>query len=126
MHLPATVHGSFQGTAQAFKASQSNAPPAGAAALMAVYVVLGILYESHIHPVTILSTFPRQAWARCWPCCCAVRTDVISFIGIILLIGIVKKNAILMIDFALEAERRRAGPPRRPSTRPACCASGRS
>ena len=107
MRLPASIRGSFQGTAQAFQASLSSEPILIVAALLAVYIVLGVLYESLIHPVTILSTLP-SAGVGALLALLAFRTElsVIALIGIILLIGIVKKNAILMIDFAIEAERK--------------------
>jgi multidrug efflux pump len=107
IHLPASIRGSFMGTAQAFQASLANEPVLIAAALLAVYIVLGVLYESLIHPITILSTLP-SAGVGALLALLAFKTDlsVIALIGIILLIGIVKKNAILMIDFALEVERR--------------------
>jgi multidrug efflux pump len=106
LRLPGSIRGSFQGTAQAFQASLANEPILIAAALLAVYIVLGILYESLIHPLTILSTLP-SAGVGALLALLATGNDlsVIALIGIILLIGIVKKNAILMIDFALEAER---------------------
>jgi multidrug efflux pump len=105
--LPATIRGSFQGTAQAFQASLANEPFLIAAALAAVYIVLGILYESYIHPITILSTLPSAGVGALLALLfCRTELSVIALIGIILLIGIVKKNAIMMIDFALEAERR--------------------
>ncbi len=104
--LPTDVLGSFQGTAQVFKASLSSMPVLLGAALIAVYIVLGILYESLIHPITILSTLPSAGLgALIALMICGDDLSMVSFIGIILLIGIVKKNAILMIDFALEAER---------------------
>ena len=104
--LPATIHGSFQGTAQAFQASLASEPLLIAAALVTVYIVLGVLYESTIHPVTILSTLPSAGvGALLALLICRTDLSVIALIGIILLIGIVKKNAIMMIDFALEAER---------------------
>jgi multidrug efflux pump len=107
MRLPGSIRGSFQGTAQAFQASLANEPILIAAALIAVYIVLGILYESLVHPVTILSTLP-SAGVGALLALLVTKNDlsVIALIGIILLIGIVKKNAILMIDFAIEAERR--------------------
>jgi multidrug efflux pump subunit AcrB len=107
MRVPGSIRGSFQGTAQAFQASLANEPILIAAALLAVYIVLGILYESLVHPVTILSTLP-SAGVGALLALLVTRNDlsVIALIGIILLIGIVKKNAILMIDFAIEAERR--------------------
>ena len=110
--MPAGIHGSFQGTAQAFQASLANEPILIAAALVAVYIVLGILYESLIHPLTILSTLPSAGvGALLALLICRTELSVIALIGIILLIGIVKKNAILMIDFALEAERREGKTP---------------
>jgi len=107
IRLPGTIRGTYMGTAQAFKASLANQPLLLAAALLAVYIVLGVLYESLIHPLTILSTLP-SAGVGALVALLAFRTElsVIAFIGIILLIGIVKKNAILMIDFAIEVERR--------------------
>jgi multidrug efflux pump len=104
--LPATIHTGFAGTAQAYQESLGNQPLLIAAALVAVYLVLGVLYESVVHPVTILSTLP-SAGVGALLALLLTRTDltVIAIIGIILLIGIVKKNAIMMIDFALAAER---------------------
>jgi multidrug efflux pump len=106
LRLPASIRGSFQGTAQAFQSSLANENLLILAALLAVYIVLGILYESLIHPVTILSTLP-SAGVGALLALLLFRTElsVIALIGIILLIGIVKKNAILMIDFAIDAER---------------------
>src|ERR1700722_2118840 len=106
MHMPASVQAAFQGTAQAFQASLANEPVLIAAALITVYLVLGILYESYIHPLTILSTLP-SAGVGALLALILFRQDfsVIALIGIVLLIGIVKKNAIMMIDFALAAER---------------------
>ncbi len=105
--LPAGIQGNFQGTAQAFQSSLKGEPLLILAALGAVYIVLGILYESYIHPVTILSTLPSAGvGALLALLICGVELSVIALIGIILLIGIVKKNAIMMIDFALEAERK--------------------
>ena len=105
-HFPVSVNTAFQGTAAAFVASLSNEPILILAALITVYIVLGVLYESYIHPVTILSTLP-SAGVGAILALLLFRIDlsVIALIGIILLIGIVKKNAIMMIDFALEAER---------------------
>ncbi|HSY24869.1 MAG TPA: multidrug efflux RND transporter permease subunit [Polyangiaceae bacterium] len=104
--VPSSVHSDFAGTAQAFNASLASEPVLILAALITVYIVLGILYESYIHPITILSTLP-SAGVGAFLALMVCRTDfsVIALIGIILLIGIVKKNAIMMIDFALEAER---------------------
>ncbi len=107
--VPSSIHGSFQGTAQAFQSSLSNQPLLILAALVAVYLVLGILYESLIHPLTIISTLP-SAGGGAILALLVTGTDftIIALIGVILLIGIVKKNAILMIDFAI-SERRRSG-----------------
>jgi hydrophobe/amphiphile efflux-1 (HAE1) family protein len=106
LHLPPTVDGSFQGTAQAFQASLSSTPLLVAAAILVMYIVLGMLYESYIHPITILSALP-SAGVGALLALILLHYDlsVIALIGIILLIGIVKKNAIMMIDFALQAER---------------------
>src|SRR5262249_47237945 len=102
-----------QGTAEAFEASLASEPLLILAALVTVYIVLGVLYESYIHPVTILSTLPSAGvgalMAMLW---CRIDLTVIALIGIILLIGIVKKNAIMMIDFALDAERKEGKSPR--------------
>ena len=104
--LPASIRASFQGTAQAFQASLANEPLLILAALVTVYIVLGVLYESYIHPLTILSTLPSAGVGAILALLlCRTDLSVIALIGIILLIGIVKKNAIMMIDFALEAER---------------------
>ncbi|HEY4884266.1 MAG TPA: multidrug efflux RND transporter permease subunit [Myxococcales bacterium] len=104
--LPASARGSFQGTAQAFLQSLASEPFLIAFALIAVYIVLGVLYESYVHPITILSTLP-SAGVGALLALLATGTEfsIIALIGIILLIGIVKKNAIMMIDFAVEAER---------------------
>jgi len=107
VRMPANVHGNFQGTAQAFQASLANQPWLILAALLTVYIVLGVLYESYIHPITILSTLPSAGVGALLALLLTnSELNVIGMIGIILLIGIVKKNAIMMIDFALEAERR--------------------
>src|SRR6266540_5501416 len=104
--VPDTVRGSFQGTARAFQESLASQPWLILAALLTVYIVLGVLYESYVHPITILSTLP-SAGVGALLALMLFRTEfsVIALIGVILLIGIVKKNAIMMIDFALEAER---------------------
>ncbi len=106
IRVPNTVHATFQGTAQAFQDSLSNQPVLIITALAAVYIVLGILYESFIHPITILSTIP-SAGIGALLAIQLIKSDlnIIALIGIILLIGIVKKNAILMIDFAVQVER---------------------
>src|SRR6202012_2795836 len=104
--LPSTIQGFFAGTLQAFQASLSTEPMLIITAILAVYIVLGILYESLIHPLTILSTLPSASVGAVLALMLfKVDLNVISIIGIILLIGIVKKNAIMMIDFALMAER---------------------
>jgi hydrophobic/amphiphilic exporter-1 (mainly G- bacteria), HAE1 family len=106
MRMPASVHGSFQGTARVFQSSLATTPLLLVAALITVYVVLGMLYESLIHPITILSTLPSAGvGALVALMLFGIDLSLVSFIGIILLMGIVKKNAIMMIDFALEAER---------------------
>jgi multidrug efflux pump len=106
LNLPASIEGSFQGTAQAFRAALANELWLILAALVAVYIVLGVLYESYIHPITILSTLPSAGvGALLALLVCRMEFGVIALIGVILLIGIVKKNAIMMIDFALHAER---------------------
>jgi multidrug efflux pump len=112
MGMPSTVHATFQGTAQAFQESLKNEPYLILAALVAVYIVLGILYESLIHPLTILSTLP-PAGVGAFLALLITGTDlnIMALIGILLLIGIVKKNAIMMIDFALQAERDHGLPP---------------
>ncbi len=107
LHMPLSVQVSFQGTAQAFQASLRNEPLLILAALITVYIVLGVLYESFIHPITILSTLPSAGVGAILALLvCGSELNVVALIGIILLIGIVKKNAIMMIDFALEAERK--------------------
>jgi multidrug efflux pump len=106
INLPPSVHADFQGTAQAFSDSLASEPALILAALITVYIVLGVLYESYIHPVTILSTLPSAGvGALLALIICRNAFGIIALIGIILLIGIVKKNGIMMIDFALEAER---------------------
>ena len=106
--VPATIRGTFQGTAKAFQDSLSNQPFLILAALVTIYIVLGVLYESYVHPLTILSTLP-SAGVGALLALMAFHTEfsIMALIGVILLIGIVKKNAIMMIDFALDAERRR-------------------
>jgi multidrug efflux pump subunit AcrB len=106
LHVPPTLNASFQGTAQAFQASLSSMPLLVAAAILVVYIVLGVLYESYIHPITILSALP-SAGVGALLALMLLHDDlsVIAIVGIVLLIGIVKKNAIMMIDFALQAER---------------------
>jgi len=106
LHVPSTIQGHFAGTAQVFQQSLNNEPILIAAALVAVYIVLGVLYESYVHPITILSTLPSAGVGAVLGLM-AFNTEfsIMALIGVILLIGIVKKNAIMMIDFALAAER---------------------
>ena len=107
LQMPASVQAAFQGTAASFQASLANEPVLILAALVTVYIVLGILYESYIHPITILSTLPSAGVGAILALIiCRNDFSIIALIGIVLLIGIVKKNAIMMIDFALEAERK--------------------
>ncbi|MGH8280491.1 MAG: efflux RND transporter permease subunit [Gammaproteobacteria bacterium] len=110
--MPSSIHGSFQGTAHVFEESLASEPLLILAALIAVYIVLGFLYESYVHPITILSTLPSAGvGALVALAVFHIPFTIISMIGLILLIGIVKKNAILMIDFALAAERGQKLPP---------------
>jgi multidrug efflux pump len=112
MGMPSAIHATFQGTAQAFQDSLRNEPYLILAALVAVYIVLGILYESLIHPLTILSTLPPAGVGAILALLLTgTELSIIALIGILLLIGIVKKNAIMMIDFALQAERDQGLPP---------------
>jgi multidrug efflux pump subunit AcrB len=106
LHAPPGLHADFQGTAKAFRESLASSPILILAALITVYIVLGILYESTIHPITILSTLPSAGvGAFLALLVCNTEFTVIALIGIVLLIGIVKKNAIMMIDFALDRQR---------------------
>jgi multidrug efflux pump len=108
LHVPISVHGSFAGTAQIFQQSLSSEPVLIAAAIVAVYIVLGVLYESYVHPITILSTLPSAGVGAVLALLIfGTEFSLIALIGVILLIGIVKKNAIMMIDVALETERTR-------------------
>ncbi len=110
--MPLSVQSAFQGTAASFQASLSNEPLLILAALITVYIVLGVLYESYIHPITILSTLPSAGVGAILALLiCRQELSVVALIGIILLIGIVKKNGIMMIDFALEAERKEGKKP---------------
>jgi multidrug efflux pump len=107
MGMPLSVQAEFQGTARAFQASLRNEPLLILAAIVTVYIVLGVLYESYIHPITILSTLPSAGVGAILALLlCGTELGVVALIGIVLLIGIVKKNAIMMIDFALDAERK--------------------
>jgi len=110
--MPQSIHGSFAGTLQAFQSSLAGEPFLIATALLAVYIVLGILYESYIHPITILSTLPSAGvGAVLFLMLFNIDLSIIALIGVILLIGIVKKNGILMVDFAIEAERKEGKSP---------------
>ncbi|HEX7966810.1 MAG TPA: efflux RND transporter permease subunit, partial [Stellaceae bacterium] len=111
--VPASIHGNFQGTARVFQESLANQPILILAALATVYIVLGILYESYIHPITILSTLPSAGLGAVLALlACNTEFSIMALIGVVLLIGIVKKNAIMMIDFALDAERSQRLSPR--------------
>ncbi|MEO5795580.1 MAG: efflux RND transporter permease subunit, partial [Rhodoferax sp.] len=113
LQLPASIETSFQGAALAFQASLNNTLLLILAAIVTMYIVLGVLYESFIHPVTILSTLPSAALGALLALLVfGLDLDIIAIIGIVLLIGIVKKNAIMMIDFALDAEREQGLSPR--------------
>jgi multidrug efflux pump len=112
MGMPSSIRGSFLGTAQAYQASLANEPLLILAALLTVYIVLGILYESYIHPITILLTLPSAGvGALIALMLCGTDLSLIAVIGLILLIGLVKKNGIMMVDFALEAERKEGKSP---------------
>src|SRR5262249_7522603 len=106
LRMPASIHGNLAGTAQIFQQSLNNEPILIMAAIIAVYIVLGVLYESYIHPITILSTLPSAGVGALLALMLFhTEFDIIGLIGVILLIGIVQKNAIMMIDFAIEAKR---------------------
>ena len=121
IHLPDTIRGGFQGAAQVFRDSLSSEPILILTAIITVYIVLGILYESYIHPITILSTLPSAGLGALLALLiCRVDLSIVSIIGIILLIGIVKKNAIMMVDFALEVEREQKLSPAK-AIYEACC-----
>ncbi|HMC57750.1 MAG TPA: efflux RND transporter permease subunit, partial [Candidatus Solibacter sp.] len=110
--LPATITGSFQGTAKVFQDSMKNMGILLIVAIAVVYIVLGVLYESYVHPITILSGLPSAGFGALLTLIIfKVDLSIYSFVGLIMLIGIVKKNAIMQIDFALEAERKEGKPP---------------
>jgi len=112
LNMPRSINANFQGTAAAFEAALANEPSLIAAALITVYIVLGVLYESYVHPITILSTLPSAGVGAVLALLiCHEDFSVIALIGLILLIGIVKKNGIMMVDFALEAQRKEGKPP---------------
>ena len=125
--LPASIHGDFQGAAATFQQSLGSEPILIAAALAAIYIVLGILYESYVHPLTILSTLPSAGLGAVLALLLfRIDFSIIALIGVILLIGIVKKNAIMMIDVALEAERQEGMSSAEAILYAACCGSARS
>ena len=125
--MPQTIRGFFAGTLQAYQQSLSTQPILVTTALLAVFIVLGMLYESLVHPLTIISTLPpASVGAMLALMLFDLNLNVISIIGIVLLIGLVKKNAIMMIDFALGAERDEGISTGMRSSTPACCASVRS
>ena len=108
IHMPDTIHGKLSGTAQLFQQGRAQEPILILAAIAVVYVLLGVLYESYIHPITILSTLPSAGVGALLALMLfRIEFDIIGLIGVILLIGIVKKNAIIMIDFAIDAKRSR-------------------
>ncbi len=126
IHFPPSLQADFQGTAASFKNSLSNETLLILAALLTVYIVLGILYESFIHPVTILSTLPSAGLGALLALILFHQDlDVVAIIGIILLIGIVKKNGIMIVDFALEAEREGGKNSTEAAFEAACCGSVR-
>ena len=123
--MPPDISTHFEGAALAFESTLGNELLLILAAIVTVYIVLGVLYESFIHPVTILSTLPSAGVGALLALMLTGHDlDIVSIIGIILLIGIVKKNAIMMIDFALSAEREEGKAPREAIYQAACCASG--
>jgi multidrug efflux pump len=125
--MPINVRGSFAGHGAGFQQSNSQQVLLIVAALVVIYIVLGVLYESLIHPITVLSTLPSAGVGAVLALLLfRMEFSIIALIGVFLLIGIVKKNAILIIDFALEAERARGLTATRRCARPACCASARS
>jgi multidrug efflux pump subunit AcrB len=111
IHMPKSLHADFQGTAQAFKASFASQPWLVFSALVVVYIVLGVLYESYVHPITILSTIPSAGiGALVALLVFGAQLDIVAIVGLLLLVGIVKKNAILMVDFAIERRRSEGAP----------------
>ena len=127
IELPASIQATFRELRLRFKRLLQERAASDLAALVTVYIVLGVLYESYIHPITILSTLPSAGIGACLALLLTgTDLNVVSSIGIILLIGIVKKNGIMMIDFALEAEATRQEPVTMRFTKPVCCDSVRS
>jgi HAE1 family hydrophobic/amphiphilic exporter-1 len=127
MHLPATITGSFQGAAAVFQSSQAGLLALLIVSIIVIYIILGILYESFIHPFTILSGLPSAGFGALLTLMLfRLDLNIYGFVGLIMLVGIVKKNAIMMIDFAITAQREHGKNPPRRFTKAACCASGRS
>jgi HAE1 family hydrophobic/amphiphilic exporter-1 len=126
MRMPATISTSFQGTVKEFQSSFQNLSILLIVAILVIYIVLGVLYESFIHPITILSGLPSAVFGALLTLVIFHKQlDLYAFVGIIMLFGVVKKNAIMMIDFAIDAQKQGAAPTI-PSGRAACCASGPS
>ena len=125
LRMPATITTSFQGTVKEFQNSFHNLTVLLIVAILVIYIVLGILYESFIHPITILSGLPSAVFGALLTLMLFHKElDLFAFVGIIMLFGVVKKNAIMMIDFAIDARHQGSHAPTRPSGRAACCASG--
>ena len=125
--MPSSIVGSYTGAAAEFNTSLESQPLLVFAAVVTIYIILGVLYESFIHPFTILTTLPSAGIGALLALeYFGMEFSFIALIGVVLLMGIVKKNAIIMIDFALDAERRRGMKPSMQSGRPACFASGQS
>ena len=127
LRMPASVTTSFQGTVKEFQESFQGLSILLIVAILVIYIVLGVLYESFIHPITILSGLPSAVFGALLTLMLFHKElDLFAFVGLIMLFGVVKKNAIMMIDFALEAQRVEARARQKPSIKGACCASGRS
>ena len=127
MRMPATISASFQGTVKEFQSSFANLSILLLVAILVIYIVLGVLYESFIHPITILSGLPSAVFGALLTLVIFHKElDLYAFVGIIMLFGVVKKNAIMMIDFAIDCADSRDTAPTMPSGRAACCASARS
>ena len=127
MRMPATISTSFQGTVKEFQRSFQNLSILLIVAILVIYIVLGVLYESFIHPITILSGLPSAVFGALLTLLIFHKQlDLYAFVGIIMLFGVVKKNAIMMIDFAIDAQKRGRRRRTTPSGRAACCASARS
>ncbi len=127
LRMPSTISTSFQGTVKEFQSSFRNLTILLIVAILVIYIVLGVLYESFIHPITILSGLPSAVFGALLTLLLFHKElDLYAFVGIIMLFGVVKKNAIMMIDFAIGSATARAVAPTKPSGRAACCASGPS